>query len=107
MLTLRLQRLGKCKQPSYRLIVSEKKHDTQYGALEILGNYNPRDKKFPIQTERVKYWLEKGAQASPTVFNLLLKEGVVQGKKKKSVFLSKKRQEKLAKKKAEATPAQA
>ena len=104
MLTLRLQRLGKAKQPTYRLIISEKKHDTQYGALEILGNFNPRDKKFILKADRVKYWLEKGAQASNTVYNLLLKEGVVTGKKRKSVALSKSRKEKMAKKKAASTP---
>lgn len=105
MLTLRLQRLGKSKQPSYRLIVSEKNRDTQYGALEILGNFNPRDKKFEVKAERVKHWIGKGAQASGTVFNLLLKQGIIEGKKRKSVFLSKKRKEKIAKKKGAAPTA--
>ena len=41
MLTIRLQRIGKRKNPTYRLIVSEKARDTQYNSLEILGNYNP------------------------------------------------------------------
>jgi small subunit ribosomal protein S16 len=40
MLTIRLQRLGKKKQPTYRLIVSEKPR-SQAGSLEILGHYNP------------------------------------------------------------------
>jgi small subunit ribosomal protein S16 len=90
--------MGKTKQPGYRLIVSEKKRDTQYGALEILGNFNPRDKKMALNTERIKYWLSKGAQASNTVFNLLLKEGLVTGKKRKSVFLSTQRKAQLDKK---------
>ena len=104
MLTLRLQRLGKAKQPTYRLIISEKRHDTQYGALEILGNFNPRDKKFVVKADRVKYWIEQGAQASNTVYNLLLKEGVVTGKKRKAVSLSKTRVAKMAKKKADSAP---
>lgn len=99
MLIIRLQRLGKIKQATYRLIVSEKNKNPQSGSLEILGNYNPRDKKFEVKTERVKYWLSKGAQASNTVFNMLLKNGITSGKKRKSVFLSKSRKEKIAKKK--------
>lgn len=98
MLAIRLQRLGKIKQATYRVIVSEKNKDPQAGSLEILGNYNPKDKKLDIKADRVKHWLEKGAQASATVFNLLLKAGLVSGAKKRSVFLSKKRKEKIAKK---------
>ncbi len=105
MLTLRLQRLGKIKQATYRLIVSEKNKDPQAGSLEILGNYNPKDKKFNVKADRVTYWLGKGAQTSPTVFNLLLKTGLVSGAKKRSVFLSKRRKEKIAKKKGESAPA--
>ena len=56
---LRLQRLGTTKRPTYRLIVSEKRKDTQVGALEILGTYEPqsKDKKFNIKADRVKYWI--------------------------------------------------
>lgn len=101
MLTIRLQRLGKIKQATYRLIVSEKNKDPQSGALEILGNYNPRDKKFEVKTERVEHWFSKGAQASNTVFNMLLKRGITTGQKRKSVFLSKRRKEKIAKEKGQ------
>ena len=74
MLMLRLQRVGKIKQPSYRLIISEKVRDTQHGSLEILGTFNPLGKEaaFTVKEDRVKYWLSVGAQASPTVHNLLL-----------------------------------
>ena len=108
MLMLRLQRLGKAKQPTYRLIVSEKARDTQAGSLEILGHYSPvnKEKKLELKVERVKYWLSVGAQPSNTVHNLLLKNGIISDKKKKrSVFLSKKRKTKIEeakKKKAEA-----
>ncbi len=109
MLMLRLQRLGKSKQPSYRLIVSDKRRDTQHGSTEILGTYNPLAKEGGVnfKEDRVKYWLSVGAQASPTVHNLLVNAGVVTGKKKKSVALSNKRRAAIAEKKAKAAPAPA
>lgn len=106
MLAIRLQRVGKAKKPTYRLIVSEKGRDTQDHYLELLGTYNPHDKEKGIvfQADRIKYWLEKGAVASNTVHNLLLKQGLVQGEKRKSVFLSERRKKKLAEKKAASAP---
>lgn len=108
MLILRLQRLGKKKQPTYRLIVSDKRHDTQYGALEILGSLNPtqKPKVMEFKTDRIKYWLSVGAQMSETVNNLLIENKIIEGKKKKVVSITKKRQAKMEKAKAaSATPA--
>lgn len=98
MLCIRFQRLGKRKQPSYRIIVSEKQKDTQAGSLEILGVYNPVQVPniIDLKTDRIKHWISVGAQPSPSVYNLLVSQGVIEGKKKKSVAISKKRQEKLA-----------
>lgn len=108
MLMLRLQRVGKTKRPTYRLVVSEKARDTQAGSLENLGYYNPvdKDKKLEFKAERIKYWLSVGAKASDTVHNLLLKNGIISGgKKKRSVFLSKKRKAKIEEeKKKKAAP---
>jgi len=103
MLMLRLQRIGKKKSPSYRLIVSEKTKDTQAGSLENLGTYNPvaTPKGIDFKEDRIKYWLSVGAQASASVNNLLVKAGIVEGNKEKSVFLSKKRKGKLEAKVAE------
>lgn len=109
MLHIRLTRVGKKKQPTYRLIVTEKGRDPWGKALEILGHYNPRtkEKAAVLKTDRIKYWLEKGAQTSNTVHNLLLREGILSGKKKKSVKLSKKRSAKIEeKKKAAEAPAE-
>ena len=103
MLTIRLQRIGKNKRPSYRVIVSEKGRDPHARSLEILGSYNPLDptKKLTVDVSRVQYWLSKGAQTSDTVFNLFLKNEIVKGAKKMSVSITKKRQTKIATKKAE------
>ena len=104
MLMIRLQRIGKKKSPSYRLVVSEKTKDTQAGSPEILGIYNPvQDPKITeLKADRIKHWISKGAQPSETVNNLLIKEGVIEGKKMKSVAITNKRQDKMDKKKVEA-----
>jgi small subunit ribosomal protein S16 len=104
MLRIRLQRLGKKKQPSYRFVISERTKDTQGRALEIVGHYNPiaQPKIIEMKVDRIKYWLSMGAQPSNTVNNILVKEGVIEGKKAKSVTITKKRQGKLDEKQKEA-----
>ncbi len=101
MLTIRLSRIGKKGQPSYRFIVSEKGRDPWGKALEILGSYNPlvNPAQITLEKERILYWIGKGAQTSDTVNNLLINEGVIQGEKRKLMQISKKRAAKIAKKK--------
>jgi len=100
MLKIRLQRMGKKKQPTYRVIVSENTKDTQAGSLEILGQYDPvsKPKRVNFNVERIKHWLQQGAQASDTVYNLLVQEGILSGDKKRTVSLSKKRTNKIEEK---------
>ena len=102
MLTIRLSRVGKAKQPNYRLIVSEKTKDPWGDSLEILGTYNPL-REPPIvnfKADRITYWISKGAQTSDTVRNLLIDQKIIEGAKRKKVSMSKRRAEKMAKKKA-------
>ena len=103
MLRIRLQRIGKKKQPVYRFIVSEKTKDTQAGSLEILGQYNPvlKEKLINMNAERIKHWISVGAQPSATVNNILINAGIIEGKKQKSVTITNKRKAKLDKKKEE------
>lgn len=77
MLVIRLRRVGKKKIPFYRLVVTQKTAPPQGKFIEILGFYNPKskDKKIEIKEKRVKFWIEKGAQLSDTVNNLLCKIG--------------------------------
>lgn len=51
--------------------------------LEMLGSYNPQLKQVSLNKERILYWLERGAQCSATVHNLLVKGGVISGPKRK------------------------
>ena len=106
MLTIRLQRVGKTKKPTYRLVISEKARDTQDVYLELLGSFNPhiKENQLVAKADRIKYWISKGASLSPTVNNLFVKAGIVEGKMAKSVFLSQKRSAKIAEKKKAAAP---
>lgn len=102
MLTIRLTRVGKKKQPSYRFIVSEKTRDPWGKALELLGTYNPltNPATMKIEKERIQYWISKGAQCSETVWNLLIDQGVVEGAKKRVNTMKKRHAARIAKKQA-------
>ncbi len=104
MLTIRLTRIGKKKQPAYRFIVSEKARDPWGKALEILGAYNPltNPATISIERERVEYWISKGAQTSDTVRNIFIDQGILKGSKVKLAGLSIRRKAKLEKEKAAA-----
>ena len=93
MLHIRLRRIGKKKQPIYRMIVCEKTKDPWGDYLENLGTYNPRMTADGIQlkADRIQDWIKKGAQCSETVWNLLVDQGIVKGEKRKTIAISKKR----------------
>ncbi|MEK7556300.1 MAG: 30S ribosomal protein S16 [Patescibacteria group bacterium] len=82
MLKIRLQRVGKKHDPSFRLVLTDSKNGPQSGKfLEVLGSYNARFGKPEIKGDRVTYWISKGAQVSDTVHNLLINEKIIEGKK--------------------------
>lgn len=82
MLNIRLQRVGRKNDPSFRVIVVDSKLKPKSGNfLEILGSYDARKGKPVVQADRVKHWLSVGARASGTVHNILLDLGIVKGKK--------------------------
>ena len=82
MLAIKLQRIGKKHQPSYRFVVSEKRTKLSGGKItEDLGSYNPFTKKATVKKERVSYWVSVGAKPTITAHNLLVKEGVLKAPK--------------------------
>lgn len=110
MLAIRLQRVGTKNRPSYRVVVSENKRDLYGRHNEILGNYDPvaQPKTVNLKADRIKHWLSVGAKPSATVHNLLVKEGIVEGKKVKAWKPKKKAVDEkaaAAAPKAEAAPA--
>ena len=72
MLKIRLQRTGKRGQAYFRIVILEHTKKTKGSFLELLGNYNPHEKKLNVKVDRIQYWMSKGAQISPTVNNLLV-----------------------------------
>jgi small subunit ribosomal protein S16 len=93
MLVIRLFRTGKKKQPSYKVVVTDKKNPPQGGKfVEQLGFYNPLTKEKSFEHERIKHWLEVGAQPSDTVYNILINEDIIKGEKKKVVFKKSKKE---------------
>lgn len=81
MLMLKLKRIGKKHQASFRLIVDEKRHKMVGTNVEDLGWYNPRTNTSEIKKDRVEYWMKTGAQPTDTVHNLLITAGIIAGKK--------------------------
>lgn len=72
MLMIRLQRIGKRGQAYFRVVVLEHTTRPKGKYLELLGTYNPHQKEFKVQKDRIEYWVSKGAQVSPTTNNLLV-----------------------------------
>lgn len=79
MLVIRLQRIGKKHQPSYRIAVAERRSKVGGPPTEHLGSYDPFTKKAFINKDRAAHWLKVGAHPSDTVWNLFAREGVVAG----------------------------
>ena len=79
MVKLRLTRMGKKKEPFYRIVAtdSRKARDGEY--IECVGYYDPTKQpaKVEIKPELAKAWLDKGAQPTETVKSLLKKAGVM------------------------------
>ena len=73
MLMIRLARIGKKKQPFYRVVVTEKTRPRNGRFVEIVGTYDPSKKPAAVDLnrERVDYWIGKGAQPSDTVRSFL------------------------------------
>jgi len=87
MLVIRLFRTGKKKQPSYKVVVTDRNNPPQGGKfVEQVGFYNPITREKTFHSERINYWMGVGAQPSDTVYNILINEGVIKGEKKKIVF---------------------
>jgi small subunit ribosomal protein S16 len=84
MLVIRFQRVGKKKQASFRVVLQERTWAAQGKTKELLGFYNPRTKEQKFQSERVSYWIQKGAQPSPTLHNLFVDAGILKEPKKKA-----------------------
>lgn len=83
MLMIRLQRVGKRNEPTFRIVVTDSKNSTKSGKfLEVIGSYDSREKnETKVDADRVKHWISQGAQLSDTLHNLFIEKGIIEGKK--------------------------
>lgn len=82
MLKIRLQRIGRKNDPSFRAVLTDSKNSTKSGKfLEILGTYNPKAGETKFEVERIKHLVSKGAKLSDTIHNFLVHQQAIEGKK--------------------------
>lgn len=76
---IRLRRVGRKKQPHYRIVVAEHTSPRDGRFIEIIGHYHPRqaENSLDVKAERANYWLDSGALPSDTVRSLLRRAGVL------------------------------
>lgn len=73
MVKIRLMRVGKKKQPSFRVVVADSRSPRDGRIIEAIGHYHPRQDPsvINIDNERALHWLQRGAQPSDSVRQLL------------------------------------
>ncbi len=105
MLAIRLQRLGRKGHAQYRVIVQDSHRSPKSGVVvAYLGSYNPHTKTSQLDKEKIKFYLDNGAQPSDRVAGILKVEGV-KLPKWVSVSAPKKRTTRNPEKRAKAEPA--
>ena len=83
MLKIRLQRIGRRNNPSYRIVVVDSRAAAKKGKpVEALGVHDTIRGVTSIDKNRVIHWISRGAQVSDTMHNILIVNGVIQGVKK-------------------------
>lgn len=84
MLTLRLQRVGRKHDPSYRIVATNSRNGPKASKhVAVLGHYDAIRKTTVIKdAEEVKKHLAHGAQVTDTLHNILVGQGIIDGKKK-------------------------
>ncbi|HPZ07447.1 MAG TPA: 30S ribosomal protein S16 [Candidatus Eremiobacteraeota bacterium] len=73
---MRLRRIGKKKQPIYRVVVAESACPRDGRFIETVGHYNPGNSTITFKEEKALYWLSNGARPTETVRSLLRKKGI-------------------------------
>lgn len=78
---IRLTRKGTKKRPFYRIVVAHSEAPRDGKFLEIIGTYNPLTDPAQIQIdpERLRVWLDRGAQPTDTVRSLIKQQGLLTG----------------------------
>ena len=83
MLKIKLQRVGRKHDPSYRVVVTDRRTGPKSNKhVEVLGHYDAIRKTKQLKEDRIKHWISMGAKPTDSVFNLFVKEGIIEGKVK-------------------------
>jgi small subunit ribosomal protein S16 len=82
MLAIRFNRTGKKNQASFRVVLQDKRKAPGRRHVEILGSWNPHTKEAVLKGDRILHWIGLGAEVSDSVHNLLVKQQVIEGKRR-------------------------
>ncbi len=82
MLTIRFSRVGRKNKAQFRIVLQQHTMTPTGKHIAVLGSYDPHQKKAVIKADKVKEWIAKGAQVSDSAYNLFIREGVIEGKKR-------------------------
>lgn len=79
MLRIRLRRVGKKKQPQYRLVIADSRAPRDGAFIETVGTYNPLTDPATItlNEDSIREWLSKGAVPSDRAVKILASKGLV------------------------------
>ena len=77
MLKLRLKKIGRKRQPSYRIIIITNTSRRDGKAIDEVGYYNPITKEISFNSEKIIEWLKNGVQPTDTVKRLLQKAKIL------------------------------
>lgn len=74
---IRLMRMGKIRNPQYRIVVADARTKRDGRAIEYVGLYHPKEEpsRIEVNSERIQHWLSVGAQPSEPVIAILSKTG--------------------------------
>ncbi len=94
MLVIRFNRVGRHNHAQYRIVVQEKSKAPSGKHIAIVGSYDPHSKQTILKEDEIKNFIANGAQPSDSVYNLLVKNGVIKGEKRAVKLPEKKVEEK-------------
>ncbi len=81
MLKIKLQRVGRKHDPSYRIVITDRRTGPKSNKhVEIVGHYDAIRKTKEFKEDRIKHWISMGAKPTDSVHNLLVKAGIIEGK---------------------------
>lgn len=78
MVKVRLKRMGTKKKPFYRIVITDSRFPRDGRFIESVGTYDPRKQpsEVTLKEDRIRYWLDNGAQPSDTVRSILIKNDI-------------------------------